>query len=148
MRPPLTANILIAARYQLLEPVADRGLGETWRVADRRREVALRSMKFLAEAPDGVTPEGALAAIRALAAVRHSAIPAVLQHGVHGGRPWVVFDDVRGESVGALLDRARDDDELPDLTLLRWVFDAVAGAMAAAHTASLPLTHGALTPAR
>lgn len=146
MRPRLTANLLLAARYQLLEPVADRGLGETWCVADRRREGALRSMKFLAETPDGVTPEGALAAIRALAVMRHGAIPTVLQHGVHGGRPWVVFDDVRGESVGALLDRARDDGELPDLTLLRWVFDAVAGAMAAAHAASLPLTHGALTP--
>jgi len=146
MRPRLTADALVAGRYQLLEPVADRGLGETWRVADRRREVGLRSIKFLAETPDGATPEGALAAIRALAVMRHGAIPSALQHGVHGGRPWVVFHDVRGESVGALLERARDDGELPDLTLLRWVFDAVAGAMAKAHAASLPLTHGALTP--
>lgn len=146
MRPRLTANVLIAGRFQLLESRADQGLGETWRVADRRREGALRSMKFLAETADGVTPAGALAAICALAAMRHGAIPKVLQHGVHGGRPWVVFDDVRGESLGALLDRARDDGELPDLTLLRGVFDAVAGAMAAAHAASPPLTHGALTP--
>ena len=100
MRPRLTANALVAGRYQLLEPVADRGLGETWRVADRRREVGLRSIKFLAETPDGATPEGALAAIRALAVMRHGAIPSALQHGVHGGRPWVVFHDVRGESVG------------------------------------------------
>ena len=45
-----------------------------------------------------------------------------------------------------LLDRARSSGELPDLALLRWVFDGIAGAMEAAHAASLPLTHGALTP--
>ena len=80
MHPPLHAKVVIAERYELVEPVADRGLGETWRVTDRRREGARRSMKFLKETPDGALPEGALAAVRALKALRHGAIPTVLQH--------------------------------------------------------------------
>lgn len=144
--PPLTANTLVADRYALTEPAPDRGLGETWRARDLRREGATVQLKFLrAVAGDDIPPD-ALKVIRALRALRHPVIPSVVNQGTHAGRPWIASDDILGDSVGARLDRSRGRGELLDLALIRQLFDGVAAALTAAHTAPLPVLHGALTP--
>lgn len=140
------AGTTLADRYVLLEPVPDRGLGETWRARDQRREGATVQIKFLRAAGGDDVPPDALKVIRALRALRHPAIPSIVNHGVHAGRPWIASDDLLGDSVGTLLDKARGRDEILDLALIRLAFDGVAAALSAAHTAPLPVLHGALTP--
>jgi hypothetical protein len=144
--PPLTPGSLLADRYALTDPVPDRGLGETWRARDQRHGDALVQVKFLRAAGGPEIAPETLKAIRAVRALRHPAVPSVVNQGLHDGRPFIVFDDVRGDSVGTLLDRARERNELLGLAILREVFDAVAAALTAAHGAPLPVLHGALTP--
>lgn len=144
--PPFAPNATIADRYVLLEPVPDRGLGETWRARDQRREGATVQIKLLRPAAGDDVPPDALKVIRALRALRHPAIPSIVNHGVHAGRPWIASDDLLGDSVGTRLDQARARDELLDLALIRQLFDGVSAALSAAHAAPLPVLHGALTP--
>lgn len=146
MSQKIEANALLGERYRLVEPVADRGMGEVWRVVDERRAGAALLVKLMrAIEGDELSPE-ALAAVRALKAMRHPAVPATLAHGVFARRPWVVIDNVQGDSLGALLDRARSKGELIDLSALRRIFDAVAGALSAAHTSALPVFQGVIAP--
>ena len=141
-----TPQTVLADRYALIEPVHDRGLGETWRARDLRREGAIVQVKFLrAMAGEEIDPD-ALKVIHALRALRHPAIPSVVNHGALAGRPWVASYDVQGDSVGTRLDQARARGEALDLAVIRQVFDGVVAAMSAAHTAPLPVLHGALTP--
>ncbi|MFO0648016.1 MAG: hypothetical protein U0326_17385 [Polyangiales bacterium] len=146
MSHPIEANAILGGRYRLIEPVADRGMGEVWRVGDERREGAALLAKFLRAVEGDDLSTQTLAAVRALKALRHPAVPTTFAHGVHQGRPWVVLDDVPGESLGVMLDRARARGELVELGLLRRVFEAVAGALTAAHTAALPLVQGVVAP--
>jgi serine/threonine protein kinase len=139
-------NALVANRYTLVEPVPDRGLGETWRARDGQREGATAQLKFLrAVAGDDLPPE-ALKAVRSVRALRHPVIPSVVNQGVHAGRPWIAFDDLVGDSIGTRLDQCRARGEFLDLALVRHSFEGVAAALTAAHTAPLPVLHGALTP--
>jgi hypothetical protein len=137
---------LIGERYQLTAPALDRGLGETWRALDTKRTGAFVSLKWLRPIEGDVLPPPLRTAINALTLLRHDAVPTTLQHGLHAGRPWVVFDEVHGESMGTLLDAARADARLLDLALVRNVFDAASAALDAAHAAPLPVLHAALTP--
>lgn len=146
MSQRIEANTLLGDRYRLVEPVADRGMGEAWRVVDERRSGAALIVKLLRAIEGDELPPEALSAVRALKALRHASVPTTLAHGVCAGRPWVALDDVQGDSLGALLDRARATGELVDLALLRRLFDAVAGALAAAHASALAVHAGVITP--
>ncbi len=107
MSQRIEANALLGERYRLVEPVADKGMGEVWRVVDERRVGAALLLKFMrAIEGDELSPE-ALTAVRALKAIHHPAVPTTLAHGVFARRPWVVIDGVQGDSLGTLLDRAR-----------------------------------------
>jgi serine/threonine protein kinase len=144
--PPLTPNTLVADRYTVTELVPDRGLGETWRARDLRREGATVQLKFLRAVDGDDVPPDALKVLRAVRALRHPVIPSVVNQGVHAGRPFIASDDILGDSIGARLDQSRARGELLDLALIRQLFDGVAAALTAAHTAPLPVLHGALTP--
>jgi serine/threonine protein kinase len=145
IRSPSTGAIF-GARYHLLEIVADRGMGETWRVRDKERSGALMSLKLLRAVDGEELPPRLLKAIYALKAIRCDGVPTILGHGVQDGRPWVVFDDLQGKSLGTLLDEARAEGELIALDLLRQVFTATAAAIRAVRVAKLPLAPGVLTP--
>lgn len=142
----IAPNTLIADRYTLVEAVPDRGLGETWRARDGQRDGATVQVKFLRAIGGDDVPPDALRVIRALRALRNPVIPSVVNQGVHAGRPWIAFDDILGDSFGTRLDRGRSRGEPLDLALIRKVFDGVAAALTAAHTAPVPVLHGSLTP--
>lgn len=144
--PPTPAGTLIGDRYKLIARAPDRGAGETWRAEDVRRAGAAVSVKFLRAVDGAELPPGMLAAVRARKVFRHDAVPAVLAHGLHGGRPWVVFEELPGASAGALLDEARAQGRLVDLGLLRAAIASVADALHAAHAAPQPLFAGTIAP--
>nr|MBK7069191.1 hypothetical protein [Deltaproteobacteria bacterium] len=102
-------------------------------------------LKFL-RATGGEFDPNALRLVRSLRALRHPVVPSVLNHGVHNGLPWVASEDVPGASLGTMLDQARVAGAMIDLGLIRAAFEGVAAALTAAHTAPLPVFHGALTP--
>jgi hypothetical protein len=139
----LAADTHIADRYVLVEPAHDRGLGVSWRARDLQRPDALVLIKLLdMSAAHGADPRTALRALRAL---RHPCLPAVVGHGTHQGVDWLALDDCAGLSFGTLLDRARHAEPLP-LPWVRGVFDGVASAVMAAHESSPSLMHLALSP--
>ncbi|MFO0607168.1 MAG: hypothetical protein U0324_28660 [Polyangiales bacterium] len=144
--PTTLAGTLVGDRYKLLARVPDRGAGETWRAEDARRQGAAVSVKFLRAVDGAELPPAMLAAVRARKVFRHDAVPAVLAHGLHGGRPWVVFEELPGASAGALLDEARAQSRLVDLDLLRAAIASVADALRAAHAAPQPLFAGSIAP--
>lgn len=143
----IEANVMLGARYRLVEPAHHRGAGEVWYVTDEQRRGDALLAKVLRPVVGVAMPGEMLSAVRALAALRHPAAPAALEYGIHAGRPWVIHADTPGTSLSALLDQASATSRPLDLAFLREAFDSVASTVITAHTAALPLAHGALTSA-
>ncbi len=146
MKP--AAGVLLDQRYELVAPLPDRGVGESWRATDKQHTDRAVSVKLLKPLGAGVTalPRDLADALRALRAFRHDNVPAVLNQGVCEGRPYLVYDPVEGRSIGAALDEARQADALVSLTLVEALFDRACRAFDAGHRAPRQVLHLGLTP--
>ncbi|MFO0610927.1 MAG: hypothetical protein U0324_47630 [Polyangiales bacterium] len=146
MKP--AAGVLLDQRYELVAPLPDRGVGESWRATDKQHTDRAVSVKLLKPLAAGVTalPRDLADALRALRAFRHDNVPAVLNQGVWDARPYLVYDPVEGRSIGAALDEARQAETLLPLALLEALFDHTCRAFDAGHRAPRQVLHLGLTP--
>ena len=88
--------------YRLLKPLGRGGMGSVWLAQDRllAREVAL---KFIAHAePDAATRERFAIEARAAARLAHVNVVTVHRFGEVAGRPYLVSEYIRGESLDRL----------------------------------------------
>jgi eukaryotic-like serine/threonine-protein kinase len=97
----------LGGRYRLGELLATGGMGEVWAaedlVLDRRVAVKLLGGAF---AGDGRAAERLRREARAAARLGHPGIARVLDLGEQDGRPYLVMELLRGESLAARLARA------------------------------------------
>ncbi|MER5539512.1 serine/threonine-protein kinase [Streptomyces mirabilis] len=99
---------VIAGRYSLLSPLGAGGMGTVWRAYDKvlHREVAIKEVR----APAGLAaPDIDRMYTRlereawAAARVAHPSVVTVYDVAMEEGRPWIVMELVRGQSLADLL---------------------------------------------
>lgn len=124
---------VIAERFVVVARLADRGLGESYHCTDPRRGAgAPVQVKLLR--PSGATLPLALdTLLQHTKLMREPCVLRVLDYGVGAARPFVVYELFDGDSLGALLDRARREDTVVPLELLREAFDGIVNALEYAH---------------
>ncbi|MFD3315156.1 protein kinase [Streptomyces sp. NPDC058694] len=101
---------VIAGRYRLLAPLGEGGMGTVWRAHDEvlQREVAVKEVRAPAGLP---APDVERMYTRlereawAAARVTHPNVVTVFDVATEDGRPWIVMELVRGESLADLLDK-------------------------------------------
>ncbi|MDQ1032856.1 serine/threonine protein kinase [Streptomyces umbrinus] len=99
---------VIAGRYRLLSPLGEGGMGTVWRAHDEvlQREVAVKEVRAPAGLP---APDVERMYTRlereawAAARVTHPNVVTVFDVATEDGRPWIVMELVRGQSLGDLL---------------------------------------------
>lgn len=131
-------------RYDLRRmPLSHGVMGDVWQGRDlrRHRDVAVKFPRVPDGADDGEIARWFRHETRAMAAVRHPGVPAVLDSGTERGRPFMVMRLVRGNSLSDLL-AARG--RLPASGVAE-IGAQVCAALAAVHEAGL--VHGDVEPA-
>lgn len=144
-------NTVLDSRYELLEALHDRGLGESWRARDRQYGERFVSVKLLRalkreEIAKAKLPPELNEHVKGLRVFRHPSTLVVLNHGLWEDRPFLVYDLFDGVSVGTALDEARLKNELMPLVEIRAIFEKVCDVVAAAHESARALLHLGLAP--
>ena len=142
----LAAGTILDQRYELVAPMHDRGLGETWEARDQQHGARPVAVKFLRAVPGGVAPKELAEFLKSLRAFRNDHVLTVINQGVWEGRPYLVHERFEGRSVGDALDEARKADDVLDLALLEAIFDRACDALQGAHKAPRQVLHLTLTP--
>lgn len=116
--------------YTLVEPIGRGGMGSVWLARDRLLD-RLVAVKFIAHAePDAATRERFAIEARAAARLQHVNVVTVHRYGELAGRPYLVSEFIRGESLDKLATPIAPGRAL-ELGL------ALARGLAAAHRASI-----------
>ncbi|WP_413808897.1 serine/threonine-protein kinase [Streptomyces sp. OE57] len=128
---------LIGGRYQLVSRLGHGGMGTVWRAHDQivDRDVAVKEPRVpdhLPERERQTVYQRMEREARAAARIDHPAVVTVHDVVVENGRPWIVMELVRGQSLGdRLTEGTLDPREAARIGL------AVLGALAAAHEAGV-----------
>ncbi|MEO3859819.1 protein kinase [Acrocarpospora sp. B8E8] len=100
---------LLAERYRLISPIGQGGMGTVWHAMDEllRQEVAIKEVLLppdLGEAQLVEMRERTLREARAAARLRsHPSIVTVHDVVLDGGRPWIIMELVRGQSLDKIV---------------------------------------------
>ncbi len=85
--------------YRLVRPLGSGGMGSVWLAADRLLD-RMVAIKFIAHAePDASTRERFVIEARAAARLAHVNVVTVYRFGEVAGRPYLVSEYIRGESL-------------------------------------------------
>lgn len=128
---------LIGGRYQLVSRLGHGGMGTVWRAHDQivDRDVAVKEPRVpdhLPERERQTVYQRMEREARAVARIDHPSVVTVHDVVVENGRPWIVMELVRGQSLGdRLTEGTLDPREAARIGL------AVLGALAAAHEAGV-----------
>ena len=132
-------------RYEVLEHHASGGMGEIWRVRDRRLDRTLAG-KVLPSAHTGNARERFEREAQTLARLDHPAIVGIIDVGtLSDGRPWFTMPLIRGETLDRRIDRWRGTRD--DATLRRHVETIRTVAQAIAHAHERGVIHRDVKPA-
>lgn len=137
----MRAGDLVDGRYELAEPLPDRGVGALWRARDARQRGAEVAIAFVAPAEGGGAPR----ALRRLPEIRHESVLAALRHGATAGVAYVVYEPLDAPTLASILTRAWAEGPLPAPKVLERIAERVCDALEEAHGLAPPLAHGALS---
>ncbi|MFI0779785.1 serine/threonine-protein kinase [Streptomyces sp. NPDC021212] len=136
-QPGADTGRLIGGRYRLLGRLGHGGMGTVWRAHDQivDREVAVKEPRVPAHVPDRerqTVYQRMEREVRAAARIDHPSVVTVHDVVVEDGRPWIVMELVRGDSLAdRLAEGTLDPREAARIGL------AVLGALSAAHAAGV-----------
>ncbi|WP_272934651.1 serine/threonine-protein kinase, partial [Streptomyces sp. PSAA01] len=128
---------LIGGRYRLVSRLGHGGMGTVWRAHDQivDRDVAVKEPRVPDDLPERerqTVYQRMEREARAAARIDHPSVVTVHDVVVEDGRPWIVMELVRGQSLGdRLMEGTLDPREAARIGL------AVLGALAAAHEAGV-----------
>ncbi|MFD8457589.1 serine/threonine-protein kinase [Streptomyces antimycoticus] len=128
---------LIGGRYQLVSRLGHGGMGTVWLAHDQivDRDVAVKEPRVPDDLPERerqTVYQRMQREARAAARIDHPSVVTVHDVVVEDGRPWIVMELVRGQSLGdRLMEGTLDPREAARIGL------AVLGALAAAHEAGV-----------
>jgi hypothetical protein len=128
----------IGGRYTLVSPIGSGGMGAVWRATDGllHREVAIKEVVLppgmTAAERDAVT-ERTMREARAAAALSHPAVIRVFDVVTDSGRPWIVMELLKADSLADLIER---DGSLAPRAVAK-IGLALLGALEAAHQAGV-----------
>ncbi|MEU1801065.1 serine/threonine-protein kinase [Streptomyces sp. NPDC019937] len=128
---------LLGGRYRLLARLGHGGMGTVWKAHDQivDREVAVKEPRVPAHLPDRerrTVHQRMEREARAAARIDHPSVVTVHDVVVEDGRPWIVMELVRGDSLAdRLAEGTLDPREAARIGL------AVLGALSAAHEAGV-----------
>ena len=88
--------------YRLIRPIGRGGMGSVWLAEDRLLQ-RLVAIKFIAYEPDAQTRERFVIEARAAARLQHVNVVTVHRYGELDGRPYLVSEYIRGESLDQLV---------------------------------------------
>ena len=140
--PDLVAGTLLHERYRAIRPLGKGGMGAVYEAVDTRlhNTVAVKLMTLSgAEANRAFEREATL-----LAALRHPALPVVIDYFVEDERQFLVMQYIEGEDLAHALQRLAGPFAADEL--LRCAL-ALAGALAYLHRRDPPIVHRDLKPA-
>lgn len=135
-----TAPIGVIAHYNLLEQLDPSGPGELYRARDTKhgRTVTIRVLPA-GFSVDGMAPASIVELARGIATLSHPNVTTVFDAGEHAGRPYLVFEFLKGQSLRAEM-AGRPVNVRRAVELAIQIADAVADAHAAGYV------HGGLSP--
>jgi hypothetical protein len=142
----LSEHTLVDGRFELIERVDDRGVGEVWSARDKRGKARPVLVKFLRSLGGETTRlSGELAKhLKALSGLRHANVLTVVHHGLWEGRPFVVHDGFEGASLVAGIEKIRATKQPLAGQAIENLFDRLCAGVEVAHGARPPLVHGLL----
>ncbi|MFZ4263918.1 serine/threonine-protein kinase [Streptomyces arboris] len=135
--PDGAANRVVGGRYRLLSRLGHGGMGTVWRAHDQvvDREVAVKEPRVpdhLGEREHTTAHQRMRVEARSAARIDHPSVVTIHDVVVEEGRPWIVMELVRGQSLGDRLQEGiLDTREAARIGL------AVLDALAAAHNAGV-----------
>ncbi|MEU0161321.1 serine/threonine-protein kinase [Streptomyces sp. NPDC006261] len=135
--PDGAANRIVGGRYRLLSRLGHGGMGTVWRAHDQvvDREVAVKEPRVpdhLGEREHTTAHQRMRVEARSAARIDHPSVVTIHDVVVEEGRPWIVMELVRGQSLGDRLQEGiLDTREAARIGL------AVLDALAAAHNAGV-----------
>jgi serine/threonine protein kinase len=129
----IEADVMLADRYRLIEPLSSGGMGSVWEAEDTvlHRRVAVKVLL------DGLSADRRFAErfrreARAAAGLSHPNVAGVFDYGEDQGSPFIVMDLIDGETLADRLGRgALDHDEAVRIAV------EVAEALQAAHDSGI-----------
>lgn len=130
----MSADRILAGRYELLQPIGRGGMGQVWAALDTRlrRQVAVKTVDLDAST-DAVAAERFRQEAQATAALSHPNIVTIFDSGLDGATAYIVMELLRGPSLEELV---RTEGELDVDRALDYA-GQVASALGAAHEAGI-----------
>ncbi|HEX6077516.1 MAG TPA: protein kinase [Micromonosporaceae bacterium] len=132
------AGMVIGSRYTLVSPIGSGGMGAVWRASDGllHREVAVKEVVLppgMNAAERNAVTERTMREARAAAALSHPAVIRVFDVVTESGRPWIVMELLKADSLADLIER---DGPLAPRAAAK-IGLALLGALEAAHRAGV-----------
>jgi serine/threonine protein kinase len=152
MLPPLRAGELLHARYRIITPIGQGGMGSVYQAEDSRLTGRLCAIKEVQEDPS-LPPETRHQAhdqfyreASTLARLDFPNLPKVSDFFSEAERDFLVMDFVPGRDLKTILDEARQNGEyLSESEVLKWALQ-LADALDYLHRQQPPIIHRDIKP--
>lgn len=148
----LASGTVLHARYRILAPIGQGGMGAVYRAADLRLEGRICAVKEILTDPD-LPPELQAQAQQQfyreasiLARLDHPNLPKVSDYFTEGGREYLVMDYVAGPDLRQVLEEARRAGQmLEEERVLGWAMQ-LCDALSYLHSQDPPILHRDIKP--
>ncbi|MCS6883574.1 MAG: serine/threonine-protein kinase [Oscillochloridaceae bacterium] len=137
----LHPGALIIQRYQIVRLIGRGGMGAVYEAVDRRLRNTVALKQMLGDAPESA--EAFEREAQLLAALRHPALPKVIDYFFEGAGRYLVMEFFPGADLAALL--ARHGNPFSPAEVLGWA-DQVLIALEYLHTREPPVLHRDIKP--